>query len=297
MGWRADFRENLDAEGKSRNTVNAYCSDIDIYAEWFLQVRGKVFDPYSLVGPDVREYRRWCLSTGRVKASTWNRRRASLMAFAEWCQENEYIQGDPLYGVKEQQQADLPPYWLEPKEFRAFRGQLEENINRAHTSVMKLAAIRDRAIFALMMYAGLRVSEVVNLRRDNLLLRERSGRVFVRNGKHRTDAEVPLNYEARLALSHWLNSQKGEMVFDIGARQIQRRIKEIAIDARIENAADITPHWLRHSCARRLAIKDDGSINNPVGLVQMFMRHKRLETTTRYYQASWSDLERMADGL
>ncbi|MBT3390357.1 MAG: tyrosine-type recombinase/integrase [Chloroflexi bacterium] len=299
MDWQNEFRNYLETEGMAPNSISAYSSDMNIYADWFLTTNERQFDPHSLVGADVREYRRYCIEQARVKASTWNRRRASMAAFAIWSRAQNYIMGDPLHGVPEQDQRTLPPYWLKPKEFRAFRRQMEINVNRARLGTAeRKAAVRDWAAFSLMLYAGLRVSEVVNMRREYLLLRERSGSVEIRNSKRNTDAILPLNFEARAAVSAWLSiAPDGELIFDVTARTMQRRIKELAVDARIENCDDITPHWLRHTFVRRLAVNDDGTINNPPGFVQHFARHQHQSTTERYYQANYADLERMAEGL
>jgi integrase/recombinase XerC len=60
--------------------------------------------------------------------------------------------------------------------------------------------LRDEAIVALMLHAGLRVSEVCNLKRDDIQISARKGKVNVW-GKGNKYREIPLNVTARRIIS------------------------------------------------------------------------------------------------
>ncbi len=300
MSWRNEYEAYLIDSGRSAKTVEAYCRDVDLYARWFRQVNDEPFAPRLLCGPDLREYRTYSLDVERVSAATWNRRLASLKVFAAWSQMRGYIVNDPMRGVLPEEQVELPPYWLSPEEFRRLRRQLEINVNTARTEAWRRQAIRDRAMIALMLYAGLRVSEVVRLTPDDLLLRLRSGYVQVR-GKGGKQARIELGREARRALTAWLEIRPGGAALFVGkgterlsTRQVERRVRAVGQAAGID---DLRPHRLRHTFIRRLAVNDDGSPKHPGGWVRDMARHSRSTTTERYYQASRDDRQAMVENL
>jgi len=300
MAWRTDFREYLDAMGRSPKTVAAYGGDVDLFASWFEEVNQEAFSPGLLNSVDVREWRSHSLQIERVSARTWNRRMASMAVFSDWTVNIGHAKGDPMQGVKDvklDSSLDIPR-WLAPDEYRRTRRQFEIDINIASTDERHRLAIRDRALAWLMLGAGLRVSEAVKLRGDDLLLKNRSGVVHIRYGKGGKSAKIELGREARIALRAWLSICRDdqELVFQgVSTRQAQRRLKDTGSRARLNDA--LTPHRLRHTFVRRLAVHDDGTIKNPPAWVQMMARHSKPEITARYYQASVEDRQRMVENL
>ncbi|HHE71961.1 MAG TPA: hypothetical protein ENL34_06760 [Chloroflexi bacterium] len=128
-------------------------------------------------------------------------------------------------------------------------------------------------------------------------LRERSGRVTVM-GKGNKKRTVPLNAEARAALSAWLKvrpetesaalfiGRRGER---LGTRAVQRVVARQRSPAGLEN---LTPHVLRHTFAKNLV--DAGA-----GLEQVadLLGHSRLETTRIYTRPGRRDLERAVEAI
>lgn len=298
MDHLKEFRNYLIEQGRSENTVNAYCRDIELYARWFEQANHRTFEPSLLVAPDLREYRTHSLDVERVSAVTWNRRRASLKVFSGWAHGQGLITGDPLIGVEPMAIEELPPYWLTAKEFRDFRRQLDIEVNTARTEAWKQRAIRDRAMAALMLYAGLRSSEVVALQTGDIEIREKSGAVRIRHGKGDKSAEQKIGREARLALQEWMIVRSDRIILfpgdkqeePITTRQLERRLKAIAERAGIQ---DFWPHRLRHVYIRQLLVEK----HVPLPWVQKLARHSRMTTTARYGQAGNEDLALAVEDL
>ncbi len=139
-------------------------------------------------------------------------------------------------------------------------------------------------------YTGLRVGELVALTMDDLEISERKGGLTVRSGKGGKFREVPLNVEARRALSDYLDvrpSIASDLVF-VGQRgpltedAVRKIVAKYANRAGLEG---VTPHTLRHSFGK--AALDAG-----VDLVTVaaLLGHERLETTAIYTQPSQQDL-------
>jgi len=77
------------------------------------------------------------------------------------------------------------------------------------TSLRAPTGLRNRAGLMLMLRAGLRVSEVSNLRLQDVLLSNGSPRVLVHQGKGRKDRTVPLPSDVVDTLLRWQDRRKG----------------------------------------------------------------------------------------
>jgi integrase/recombinase XerC len=162
-------------------------------------------------------------------------------------------------------------------------------------AAQKHGAPRDRALLALLLHAGLRVSEAVNLKVRDVVIRERSGHVAVRRGKGEKYREVPLNATARKMIQEWLGDHPGgEHLFPgrnggpVTPRAIQKRLKELGRLAGVE----VTPHRLRHTFCKMLV--DAGE---SLDRVAVLAGHANLNTTARYTRPGMDDLERAVEKL
>lgn len=295
MNWKSDFENYLVNQDRSQNTVAAYCRDVTLYADWFQQMNAQAFEPQLLNAPDLREYRRFLLDECHVQATTWNRRRASLKVFAMWSARQGLIQGDPFTGVNPAQVEEPLPKALSPEDFRRLRRQMDIDVNTARTEQWRWQAIRDRAYLSLMLYGLLRSGEVVKLNVSDLLLKDKSGEVRIRQGKGRKDATVKLGNEARTNLKAWLAIHPGgDALFPgkgsgrISQRQVERRVKEIGLAAGLD---DMWAHRARHWGITYL-LNEKGL---PLPIVQKMARHKRGDTTMRYAVATDEQMAQAAE--
>jgi site-specific recombinase XerD len=298
MTYLTDFTNWLECEGRSALTISAYRRDVELYARWFEQEAGMDFTPSLLTGRDLRAWREASIYKEGVEGSTWNRRRASLRVFSTWALRAGLVAADPFEGVRPADVREPAILWLEDNEFNRILRHLEHQVNSATTDSWRIQAIRNRAIVVLMVFAGLRESEVVNLRLSSLLLNERKGAVSIRDGKGGTFAEIPLNHEAVTDLRAWVairGSQDGILFAGKGTeqltpRQVQRMVKSLGQACGIP---DLHPHRFRHTFCKRTL---DGKYRRdgqpvPLTVVQRLARHARLSTTARYALPGQRDLE------
>ncbi len=158
--------------------------------------------------------------------------------------------------------------------------------------------LRDRAMFELLYATGLRVSELVGLRSDQVNLRQGVLRVVGKGSKERL---VPLGEEA----AHWLERYARESrpvligdavveaVFVTARRDAMTRqmfwsmVKRHAIKAGIDGKR-ISPHVLRHCFATHL-------LNHGADLraLQMLLGHSSLSTTQIYTLVAREGLKRL----
>lgn len=145
---------------------------------------------------------------------------------------------------------------------------------------------RNKAMVELMYGTGLRVSELVNLKLENIDINEGYVRCFGKGNKERV---VPMGDVAKKYLQIYLDNyrdgmKKGYVCDNIflnnHGKKMTRQgflyiLKNIALEVGIEK--EITPHMLRHSFATHL-------LNNGADLrsIQIMLGHSNLSTTQIY---------------
>lgn len=286
------FEEYLVLKGRSKNTVEAYCQDVWGYMRFARQRYGEeIFDMAMFNRGDLLRFYQHQTAEARVSPATWNRRRASLRVFAQWAIGEGLLNYDPTDGLPVAESVELAPLWLGGRELGRLERAIERGIIAARTPAQRSKAVRDRAIVLLMLKGGLREGEVCGLNVGDVTLGERKGRISVRFGKGNKCRVVPVNSQALTALRQWLALRPGagEALFvgkggrRLQARGIQRMVAELGRQAGID---DLTPHRLRHSCAKCLL---DAGVK--LSEVAKLLGHGGLNTTLRYVQPSEKDLE------
>ena len=292
-----EFASYLRERGRAERTVLGYLADLAHFARWFADTAGRELAPRLLTAADLRDYRQYLLVVQHARPATVNRRLAALRAYAAWARREGRISGDPLEGVRGIKEQERAPRWLERQERSALVRELEAMVNGARSEAWRRQAIRDRAIAYLLLYAGLRVGELVALEVGDLDLGERRGEVRVRAGKGGKERAVPLNAEVRRALREWLAvrgdsptpflflGKGGEKLTPSG---VQRRLSEIGARAGVE----LSPHRLRHTFAKAL-VEAGVSLEKVASL----LGHDSLDTTRVYLTPSQADLQEAVERL
>lgn len=294
--WLAGFEAYLAGRDLSANTVASYAGDLAHFAAWFELQHHQALAPELVTELDVRHYRKHLSDSGRASA-TINRRLTALRKYAGWAVREGEISLDPTEGVRFVEKTRLAPKWLDASQVNALLRVVDRAPNQARSELKRRQALRDRALVWLMLHTGLRVSEVCALTLAELKLGERKGWVHVQAGKGNKQRDVPINELALRALRAWLAVRphvEHDRVFTSGdgapvqVRGVQHRLREIGAEAGLA----LTPHTLRHTCAKSL-------IDHGAGLekVAAYLGHSNLNTTRRYCEPSAQDLEAISDAL
>jgi integrase/recombinase XerD len=141
-------------------------------------------------------------------------------------------------------------------------------------------AYLDRAWFLTLAHTGVRLSEMLDLRLEDLHLAE--GYALIRGGKPRKDRVVYLTPALATALSRYLHHRPDlpgvPYLFvlrggGVSAKVIRRRLKRYGQQVGLS----VTPHRLRHTLGTRL-------INQgvPIQSIRKLLGHRRLNTTQIY---------------
>ena len=155
--------------------------------------------------------------------------------------------------------------------------------------------IRDRAMLLLGFTAGLRVSELVGLRLENVSL-QLPASIFVR-GKGRRERNLPLCRETAQALRAWLairgQALVPELFLNARDKQMTRSGFEYILRKHINAAVKhcpslgkkrVSPHSLRHTCAV-VTLKATRDIRK----VALWLGHSSIESTEIYTRVDPSE--------
>ena len=276
------MKKFLDTLGQT--TARAYGEDLTDFSRWFEDSDGNALVACLVTTLDLRDYLSHMLTVRGLKPSTINRRLAAIRAWLNWSKKERAIEDLPVF----------PRHLSEPKRAPKSLERVEES--RFLRSVTREGNIRDSAAIGLMLYAGLRVSEAVSTRPEDIQLGERKGKVTVRNGKGMKRREVPINADGRVMIGPWLARANNDYLFPgsggghLSPRTVQELIKKYAYQAQLDPNS-VTPHVLRHTFATKI-------LRSGVDIVTVaaLLGHSRIDTTAIYTQPSWRDLERAVDG-
>jgi site-specific recombinase XerD len=291
------YKTHLENEDLSTLTITGYLADTRLFIKWFEKHNRETFALENVTPSDVREYRQGLQIEQGLKASTVNRKLASLSSLMNWGIESGKISSNPAAKMKYVKQAAQSPKWLDKNEQYALQRAMEKDVQIAQLRYPKrwVTRRRDASIAAFILNTGLRLSETISLKLDDVEISERKGQVLVRQGKGNKERIVPLNTEARNAVSEWLkvrpstSCQRLWLSIESGnsegvtGRAVQRALKRYGQEAGIKN---LTPHVLRHSFAKNLTNKGVG-----VEKIAQLLGHESLNTTQIYIRPDFNDLE------
>ena len=289
-----EFRTYLADHDRAPLTVTGYVADVQLFARWFEQTNSESFTPAAVTPSDIRGYRHYLLTEKRQKANTINRKLAALTTFMAWAKTSGHIEHDPTIKVRFVEESPRGPKSLDKQQQFALQRAIEKDVQYSQAQYPKrwLSRWRDASLVLVLWHTGLRVSEVIAMRRSDVQLSERKGQVTVR-GKGTKQRTVPLNAEARQALQDWfevrpetettaiwISPDTGD---ELTVRSVQRVLQRYGRAAHID---DLTPHVLRHSFGKALI---DAQVS--IEKVAALLGHSNLNTTRIYITPSDQDLE------
>src|SRR3989344_3438241 len=151
---------------------------------------------------------------------------------------------------------------------------------------------KSRLIISSLYSTGLRVSELVNLKVQDLNLNEKTG--WVRKGKGSKDRLFVLSEDLSKELQEYINTKENIYLFSktkpLTTRNIQKIVKGTTHRAGISKK--VTPHTPRHSFATHLL--EQGT---DIRTIQAMLGHSSLNTTQVYTHISSEQLKKVRNPL
>ncbi|MEG0315190.1 MAG: tyrosine recombinase XerC [Erysipelotrichaceae bacterium] len=215
-----------------------------------------------------------------LKNSSIARRMSALRSFFRYLNEYSDVISNPFVYIKTIKCDHNIPDFLFYEEMLKFLNSI--NVNDKF-------GLRNRAIFELMYASGLRVSELCNLKVNNINIKEQLLRVVGKGTKERI---VPFNSTAKKYLKKYLSNERlitsynsDEYVFvNASNKKFTSRGIQYILDVLAKNSGlsmHLHPHMFRHSFATHLL--DNGA---DIRFVQELLGHASLSTTQIYTHVS-----------
>jgi len=255
--------------GRSKNTCESYIKDlVEIYN--FFRKRGK--EIFEISEGDIEEF----INTSKniYDITSINRKLSSLRTFVKFLarkDEKYSVLLKTIKNVKNLKDTREPP--RVPDESKVI-----SKIECLNLNSDKFEEIRDRAILELLYGSGLRASELINLKSENIHL----DKGFIKvEGKGKKERFVPLSTKAKEAIEKYMKIKqkffRGKLNQDFVF--VNKRGKKLTRQGLwfILKKYGFYPHLLRHSFATHLISK-----GADLRSVQIMLGHSNLSTTQIY---------------
>lgn len=251
-------------DGLSPKTLKNYQYNLIIFANYLRK-------PLATINAmDLRMY--LAARCKNMKPSSINGQISILKSFFSWLHNEEYIPKNPTLKLKQTK---------EPK-------RLRHPLSDEEIELLRQACVTDRekALVEFIYSTGCRLSEIVNVNKDDINWHEMTLCVI---GKGNKEREVCFSTKAKILLKKYLGTRtdNNAALFvtskrpcnRLGSRSVQREIKKISLRAGFEKS--VFPHLFRHSFATH-------KLNSgmPLHIVQHLMGHETPATTQIYAQVS-----------
>jgi site-specific recombinase XerD len=270
------FRQYQVTEERSVHTIRNYAADLQAFRDWFAKSNGLPPTMDQVNAVEVGAWKNAMLDEGKA-AATINRRLATLGSYLRWALDEGLI-AKQVKRVKAIKQEELGHRGLDAKRERKLLGDVEKDD-------------RHQAVVHILLYTGMRVDELANLKWRDIKLRDRKGTITVTYGKGGKTRLIPVNAKVRAALEALgLAEHRGADRHVVYGKRGALKVR--AVQAIVEKYG-ISAHMLRHTFAHTF-------LKNPQNTIEQLasiLGHESLDTTRRYIKSSTDDLQAAMDRI
>lgn len=297
-----DYLKTLQTRGLSQYTLRAYAYDLLFIFKWLTQARRsfKRFSQKDLVA--LTQYQQM----KQAKPRSINRRLTSCEAFFRFCYDtpivhlkgmsypNTYYKGLP-------RDRKLGLFRSRKKSRLKFRVKVPRTLidslepQEIHQFLEGISRYRDLAIVFLMLFCGLRASEVLSLKLQDVDFIQKQMRIHGKGGKERI---LPLSEDVGIALTNYLRFERpsqcqSKAFFVI----LQGKRKSLPMSyaglrslfryhRKVSGISKANPHRFRHAFGTSMARQ---GVSLPA--LQKMMGHSDFQITLQYINLSTQDID------
>jgi integrase/recombinase XerD len=270
-------------KGLAKNSLSAYATDLRHFGHYLADQKLELERVERI---NIVRYFQTLRSAG-ISTRSVARALAAIRGMFRFLVAERHLKHDPTENLEN------PKLWATlPKSMQPFEVEALLKAPGVDTS----AGLRDRAMLELLYATGLRVSELIHVKVDDLVMDAGFLRTIGKGSKERI---VPFGDSARDAINDYID--RGRRDFDkygdvhlfltrrgrpMSRQSFWMKIVKYARDAGI--TAHISPHVLRHSFATHL-LENGADLRS----VQMMLGHSDISTTQIYTHVSRARLQKM----
>lgn len=261
--------------GYSDNTVDSYRRDLERFINF---LRDQTIDDFNDVDKSIMSRFFSSLNSLGLSTKSLARNFSSVKSFFRYLLSNDFIQNNPASQFKPPKVKVHPPEVLSISEMERL---LEQPNHKT------LLGLRDKAMLEFAYATGVRVSELINLKKNDLFLNEEIVKVFGKGSKERF---VPVGSHAIYWLNQYLIKSRPILVKSLYSydfvfvnrfgKKLSRMgffkiLREYVQKAKIDK--HVHPHTIRHSFATHLLER-----GADIRVVQELLGHAKISTTQIY---------------
>ena len=270
-----EFLEYLRADGKVKKTITSYTGDINGFLD-YLENKGINFDG-KITRFFVTQYKAHLINEN-YSVNTINKKINSIHSFNHFLINNRYTNELVVFPHKDKVKVAQGS----EKEVEVFE---EDEIEKILFYIQGgKVSQRDRLIINLLLYTGVRVSELVSIKIADMDFLVMQLRIVGKGGKVR---EIPLKSEVVEMIKEYMNGERKEhklkyseyLLISQRAEKLDRdTINKILRKHGKELSMVMKPHKYRHTFCSRLIKK-----GIPITTVAKLAGHANIQTTSDYY--------------
>ena len=261
------YEDSLRSAGKANATVIAYVKDIEQLVDFMAGRERSLATEVSV--DDIEDFKE-LLKTQRYTTKSISRKVNSIKSFFRFLMETGVVDSNPAKMVVQPKYEQLPPKVLTKTEYRALRDACRGDV-------------RMTAIVELLLQTGMRISELANLKLEDLDLDKNVINIDVNDTG--VSRKVPMNEMAKRALSEYLRNRprarENTVFLTKTCRPFLIRNIRNSIDRyfKLAGLKDVKVNDLRHTF-----IVEQLRAGVPLVYVSQLVGHKRITTTEKYLQ-------------
>lgn len=278
MEYKKDFLEYLENKNYSEYTISNYTKDLDDF-EKFINKKSIEEIDYQL----LRKYLTY-LYEKKYSKKTIARKISTLKSYFKYLLKIKKIDNNPMILIKTPKLDKKLPKFLSYDD-------LEKILSIPDTTTF--LGKRDILILELLYSTGVRVSELVNIKINDINMSENTILILGKGSKERyvlfgnKAKNLILDYlkEKDLKSDYLIVNRYGDKITD---RAIRKIIDKILLKASL--SYKISPHTLRHTFATHML--DSGA---DIEIVKELLGHESLSTTQIYTHVTNESLKKVYD--
>ncbi|MGX1902420.1 tyrosine-type recombinase/integrase [Thermolongibacillus altinsuensis] len=232
---------------KAENTKASYKRDLEIFNQYLSKVNASL----SQLNTNTVQMFVDALEQGSIRnnndkkysPSSINRIFAAIRAFCNYTNQRDAVTNIRI--TKTEHISKLSPKSIETDEIETIRLRIANS--------RKPSTQRDLAIFDMLYLTGIRVSELVNLTKDDLEY-DKNQKVYIvhiRDSKNEKARSIPVLKDKFQYIKRYLDSRRDNVPY-VFISQRQKQLTTRSIQMMLKEYG-ITPHMLRHTFCTRLA--------------------------------------------
>lgn len=276
------FKNFLTNKELSTKTIKGYLYDLNCFNEWFVKRYNYPLYLEEITLEQIEEYLLMLKLEKNYQATSRNKIQISFKAFLSYAYKKNLICEDIGSKLQRIKAPRKEMQYLTEEEVIKFAEALENNL-------YKLAVLT-------MFYTGVRISELTNLKSDNVDLQKRVIHIYL--GKGAKSRIIPICDKLYKLLIEYTDNWKVESPYFFATSRTVR-LSLVTLEHAINKtrkklnwSKKITAHTFRHSFASSLVAKNVNIVN-----ISKLLGHSSLKTTEIYTHTDFSQLKNAVDTI